>query len=312
MSKLDFSLFPLSRRLFYATLLSLALFYPGHNALQSIILHPGPIKSYVLGDYALAPYPVNDGTAIPILYSRSVVVQDVNSKVIMYSHYPDRILLPASTTKIMTALVALDNYSLDQVLTIKTEDRAVGSTMELVRGEQISIENLLYGLLVHSGNDAALALAENVAGGYDGFVRRMNDKAQELHLDSTVYKHPSGVESYGHVTSARDLAVLAAVAVQNPVINKIMQTKKITVTDLTGTIPHVLETTNDLLGVLDGVKGLKTGWTENAGECLVTYVERDGHPIITVVLGSSDRFGDTTRLIDWVYAHHHWIDIKDN
>lgn len=306
MSKVDFSHIPLPHRLFYVSVLFLVLIYPGHNELQRLILHPGLTRTYVLGDYALSEYPINDGKAAPAISARAAIIQDVNSKVIIFSQNPNERLMAASTTKIMTALVALDYYNLSDIITIRVEDRAIGSTMNLVRGEQISVENLLYGLLVHSGNDAALALAENYPGGYDGFVRAMNKKATELNLDHTTYQNPSGIDSYGHVTTARDLAVLAAIAVKNPVISKIMQTKQITITDATGTIPHMLENTNKLLGILNGVKGLKTGWTELAGECLVTYVERDNHPIISVVLGSSDRFGDTTRLIDWVYAHHSW------
>lgn len=315
MWKLDFSLFPLPRRLFYSSLLLLSLLYPGHNYFQTMIVKPGPVRTYAVPTPSLTPYPVSDGT--PLTLSSPAIVQDVLSKVIIYSKDPDSVLMPASTTKIMTALVAFDHYQLDEILTIRTEDRAIGSTMELIRGEQITVENLLYGLLVESGNDAALALAENFCApngatgevgscGYDAFVKAMNEKAKLLHLNKTIYKNPSGVESFGHVTTARDLSVLAAYAVENPIINKIMQVKNVTVTDVTGTVSHYLENTNELLGVLPGVKGLKTGWTENAGECLVTYVERDGHPVITVVLGSSDRFGETTRLVNWVYAHHTW------
>jgi D-alanyl-D-alanine carboxypeptidase len=135
----------------------------------------------------------------------------------------------------------------------------------------------------------------------------MNDKASDLHLDHTTFKNPSGVEQYGHVTTARDLAVLAAVALDNKIIAEMAKTKLITVTDVTGQIVHRLETTNELLGVIPGLAGLKTGWTDNAGECLVSYVERDGHKIIVVVLDSLDRFGESSALINWAYAHHDWI-----
>ena len=192
-------------------------------------------------------------------------------------------------------------------MTVKNEDRAIGQTIELERGEQMSLKNMLYGLLVHSGNDAALALADNFPLGYPAFVAAMNAKAKALHLDHTVFKNPSGVEQYGHVTTARDLAILSGVAMENSLIREIVSTRSITITDVSGEISHNLVTTNELLGILPGLKGLKTGWTENAGECLISYVERDGHPIIVVVLGSLDRFGNTATLVNWAYAHHRWI-----
>ncbi|MBU1922640.1 D-alanyl-D-alanine carboxypeptidase, partial [Patescibacteria group bacterium] len=135
----------------------------------------------------------------------------------------------------------------------------------------------------------------------------MNTKATELHLDNTSFRNPSGVESYNHYTSARDLAVLAAHFAEIPLLSEIVATKNITVTDVSGQLIHRLDNTNELLGELEGVKGMKTGWTENAGECLVTYVEREGRGVIIVVLGSKDRFGDTEHLVDWVYSHHTWV-----
>jgi D-alanyl-D-alanine carboxypeptidase len=285
---------------------TVALLYPGQNYYQTLVIHPGPIRSYAIPDFPTSLYPVNDGTAAPVLTARSVVAQDVDSKSLVYTKNPDTALMPASTTKIMTALVALDHYKLTDQIMVKNEDRAIGSSMKLVKGEVITVENVLYGLLVDSGNDAALALADNYPGGYDKFLNDMNTKASMLNLEHTTYRNVSGVESYGHMTTARDLATLAAVAVKNPVVSRIMQTKNITVTDVGGTIVHQLVSTNELLGVVPGLKGLKTGWTENAGECLVSYVERNGHNVVVVVLNSTDRFGESARLIEWVYAHHAW------
>lgn len=297
-----------SRFLLASSYVLLAILYPGQNSLQTIVINPGQVRAYSLSTISPALYPQGDGVKVPYVSSRAVIVQDVGSKTIMYAKSPDTLLLPASLTKIMTALVALDYWSdLDTIIEVKNEDRAIGQTIKLERGEQITIKNLLYGLLVHSGNDAALALAENFPGGYTAFVSAMNQKAQELHLDHTTFKNPSGVEQYGHTTTARDLAVLASVAMQNQVIANMAQTNRIVVTDVTGSIFHDLETTNELLGQIPGLKGLKTGWTTNAGECLVSFVERDGQEIIIVVLGSLDRFGDTATLINWAYAHHNWI-----
>lgn len=287
-------------------LLLLSLMYPGQNYLQTLIIKPGKVRSYHIPPLPTHLYPVADGVAAPPITSEAVIIQDADTKTLIFAKNPDTNLMPASTTKIMTALVALDHYSLTDQLTIHREDRAVGSSMKLVQGEVLTVQSLLYGLLVASANDAALALADSYPGGYDAFISAMNQKAKEYHLESTNYVNVSGVENYSHLTSARDLAVLAAEAVKQPVINSIMQTQNITVTDVTGTISHELVSTNQLLGRVEGVLGLKTGWTEAAGECLVTYVSREGRNLVIVVLNSRDRFGETTKLIDWVFAHHVW------
>lgn len=309
----------IGKKLSIVSLLIASLFYPGQNYYQSLIVRNGEVKGIGVDIPDLPPYPINDGTVAPYISAYSAVVQDANSKTMLLTKNPNTALLPASTTKIMTGLVALDYYKdLSAVITITNEDRAIGHEMGLQEGEQITIESLLYGLLVESGNDAAFALANNYCAprssqsevgscGYDVFVSAMNSKASKLKLDNTVFKNPSGVEQYGHLTTARDLAVLASYAVKNPTFNKIMQTRKITITDTTGEIIHELESTNELLGKVKGVKGMKTGWTQNAGECLVTYSERGGQSLITVVLNSQDRFGESERLIEWAYDHHTWL-----
>lgn len=288
-------------------LLSLVTFlYPGHNFFQTLVINPGEVKGTELNLNSLSSFPQNDGTQPPYLTAYSVLVRDVNSKTFLYTKNPKAKLYSASTTKIMTALVALDTYELDEIITIKSAHTTVGRSMELKKGEQIKVKSLLYGLLVQSGNDAAMALALHHPEGFAGFVNAMNYKAEEYKLANTHYENPSGIEEYGHFTTARDLAILAEHAVRNPAINQIMQTQETTVTDITGKIKHELESTNELLGVVEGLKGLKTGWTQHAGECLVTYVERDGHPIITVILNSQDRFGESQELINWTYTHHTW------
>lgn len=298
----------LSRQILTFALFLFTFLYPGQNDLQTIVLNPGKVYAYTIPQIDSFIYPLSDGIKVPYVSAKSVIIQDDEGKSILYSKNPDLLMMPASITKVMTALVALDYYhDLNTVIEVKKEDRAIGQTIDLVKGEKITIQNILYGLLVHSGNDAALAVAENYAGGYDAFVAAMNQKARELHLDHTTFKNPSGVEQYGHMTTARDIAVLASYALKNPEIARIVEIRRIVVTDVTGLIVHDLETTNELLGVVPGLKGLKTGWTSGAGECLVSYIDRDGKRIIIVVLGSLSRFGDTRQLVDWVYAHHNWI-----
>jgi len=298
-----------ARKLCLINCLLIAGLYPGHNSLQALIIHPSPVRAYVIPPIpSLVSYPQSDGVKAPYTSAHGVIIQDLTSKTILYSKNPDTVLLPASLTKLMTALVALESWKdLSTVITVQNEDHAIGQTINLVHGEKITVQNILYGLLVHSGNDAALALADNYPGGYTAFVRAMNEKAKELHLDHTVFKNPSGVEQDGHVTTARDLAILAAYALQNPEISRIAQIQSITVTDVSGTIIHKLDTTNQLLGQIEGLKGLKTGFTDNAGQCLISYVERGDKKIIVVVLDSLDRFGDSVSLINWTFDHHQWI-----
>jgi len=262
-------------------------------------------------------YPVNyTGQKPPLLTARSAVVMDKNSSVVVYAKNENLWVLPASTVKIMTALVALDYYQPEDILTVG-EVNDFGQTIKLLSGERITVKNLLYGLLVSSANDAALVLAQNYPGGQNAFVTAMNRKAAALNLGNTYFANPTGLDSdeEGNLltdlsyTTALDLARLAAEAFKNPLFSEIMKTEKITITDISGKITHQLFNINQLLGKVEGLKGGKTGWTEEAGECLVAYTEKEGRGIITVVLGSQDRFGETKKLIDWVFANYRWLEI---
>lgn len=258
-----------------------------------------------------APYPVNTTGVYPgpEVSAQGVVVYDVNSGVIMYGRNTEAPLFPASTTKIMTAVVALEHYGLDDVVTVQTVANS-GQVMGLVPGEQITVENLLYGALIHSGNDAAWALAEHYPGGVEKFVEVMNEKAAELHLSHTHFTNPVGYDDPAHTMSPEDLTRLAAYALNNHTIAKIVAIPQITISDTLHTRFHALTNVNALLGKIPGVAGIKTGWTEEAGENLVTLVERNGHRVITVVLKSQDRFGDTETLINWVFANYRWDSVS--
>lgn len=287
-------------------------FLPGRSYpyIQSLS-QPKPVVRPV--NYLLLPpssYPVNvTGVPAPYLSSRAAVVIDVDSKTVLFQKNPDLKLLPASTTKIMTALIALETYDLNDVITITTPVNT-GQSMQLKTGEKITVENLLYGLLVASGNDAAVALAQNHPDGEDGFIAAMNQKAKILHLDNTHFTNAIGLDAYGHTTTVHDLALLTAEAIKTPTFKKIVATIGITVTDVDNTIVHELETINELLGKVPGVAGVKTGWTQFAGECLVAYTKRDNQEIITVVLGSFDRFAESASLINWAFSNHQWQELE--
>ncbi len=283
---------------------------------QNIYTIPTPLQIPFLRriPFALpapAPYPVNRTGMFPgsEITAGGIVVLDVDSGVFLLTRNSEELLSPASTTKILTALVALDAYKLDDVVTVKTA-LSEGQVMGLVSGERITVENLLYGALIHSGNDAAYALAENYPGGVAKFVEEMNNKAKKLHLTKSTFTNPVGYDDPNHKMTPLDLARLARVALDNTTIVKMVAIPEITISDVTHTYFHHLKNVNQLLGKIPGVGGIKTGWTEEAGENLVTLVERNGHRVVIVVLQSKDRFGETSQLIDWVFGNYQWETFK--
>ncbi len=259
-----------------------------------------------------APVPVPDvpGAQLvpPSVSAQAVMVQDVASGSILLEKSSTQPRSPASTTKLLTALVAKHIYPLDQIVTIGEEAFSQGTVMQLTVGEQLTVHNLLYGLLMTSGNDAAFALANHHQLGYSGFVAAMNQAAKEWSLKDTHFTNPSGLDQTNHLTTARDLALLARIASQDQVVRPILSTKQYTISDITGQRQHQLRSTNQLLGADKGVVAGKTGTTELAGEVLVSIADVKGHEVAIVVMGSSDRYGDTSAILDWLKQHYRWIE----
>jgi len=285
-------------------------FLPGQNVYeQSLIFKKQAIAESPFVSFTPAPYPVNITGYYPQeLTAQGILVADLPSAVILYQKNPNLEFSPASTTKIMTALVTLEHFKLDQILTVKTVIKE-GRVMELLPQEKITVENLLYGALVHSANDAAFALAESYPGEVTAFVKKMNEKAKEFGLKNTHFENPIGFESSSQYSSAFDLFSLTTKALQNKTFAKIVGTPSITVHDQEFKYFHFLENVNELLGKVLGVAGIKTGFTEDAGECLVNLTKRDEREILTVILKSEDRFAETERLLDWVFLNHRWEEI---
>ena len=248
---------------------------------------------------------LHENTIFPMFSAQAVLVEDLDSGAVLYEKNSNTPFLPASTTKIITALVAMDSYPLDEILVVGNVD-VDGQKMRLVPGERISVENLLYGLLIYSANDAAEVLAQNYSGGRIAFINAMNLKASEFGLTDTFFENPTGFDGTNQKTTARDLIKTSKVAMQRSFFRKIVGTKEIVVESENGEIVHHLVNINKLVGEVDGVLGVKTGWTENARENLVTYVERGEKKVMVVVLGSQDRFGETKTLIDWIFANYSW------
>jgi D-alanyl-D-alanine carboxypeptidase len=257
------------------------------------------------------PLPVlASDSSFPTLSAQGVIATDLSSGITLYEKNADTELLPASTTKIVTALVSLDTYKLDQVLTVGRGVSVDGQKMGLYIGEQMKFEDLLYGLLVYSANDAAQTLAQGYPGGYSAFITAMNAKAKDLGMINSYFDNPVGLDTDGQHSTARDLIRASEVAMRNSEFAKVVGTKNIVVKDATGKISYKLQNVNQLLGTVPGVLGVKTGWTENARENLVTFVERDNHKVMITVLGSQDRFGETRELIDWIFKNYEWQEVK--
>lgn len=257
-----------------------------------------------------APFPQVKGlTAAPIITAKSAVLVDGPSAVVLYAKMPDEKLYPASTTKIMTALVALENYPLDEIITVATFENE-GAQMGLSKGDKLTIRSLLYGLLINSGNDAAFVLASRFPGGKEKFIEAMNKKAIELNLNGTHFANENGFTDPAHYTTAIDLARLSAIALSNPLFSQIVSTQKAAVYNYNGRKVYNLENINKLLGLLPGINGVKTGFTEEAGECLVASIFKNGKRLLSVVLDSKDRFSDTEKLLTFGLSAFTWEEIR--
>lgn len=284
---------------FFALILGISavLFTPLHQ----LNTPTAEVKAAIINHFSI---PVFDGTPISTVSAQAFYVYDPSSQTILLEKNSEQKMHPASLTKLMTALVALDLYHTDQIMTVKSASESIGSKVSLINGDQLTVEDLLFASLVSSGNDAALTLAENYPEGYSRFVDRMNQKARELGLKDTHFTNVSGLEFTDHKSTARDLTVLASHVVSDPLLSRIVSTKANDLVSLSGQ-RYQLYTTNELLGE-KGVVGVKTGTTENSGQNLIVQSQQDGHSVIITILNSADRFADARILIDWVFAHFTW------
>lgn len=225
--------------------------------------------------------------------AQKAILMDAETGRVIYEKDADSRSLIASTTKIMTALVVCERCNvLDRMRIPKEAVGIEGSSMYLKEGEVLTVQELLYGLMLHSGNDAAVALAVYCGGTVEGFVQLMNDKAYRLGLTGTNFENPNGLDSPGHYSTARDLAVLTAYAMQNPLFVQTVSTKTVRVGE------RNLQNHNKLLWRVDGADGVKTGYTKAAGRILVSSAQRDGRRLICVTINDGNDWVDHQLLLE--------------
>lgn len=233
--------------------------------------------------------------------AQSAIIFDKDSSVVLYQKNANLRFSMASTTKIMTALVALDIYQPTDPITIFEgfKDGVEGAVVGFEKGEQVTFEDMLYAMLLPSGNDAAIALAANYSSGYDAFVKKMNQKAAELSLSQTHFGDPTGLTDEQDYSTVLDLARLASYSLGRDEFAKVVGTKEYVVHTIDKKKTYFVQNLNRLLGSYQ-VTGVKTGFTNEAGEVLVTSKSEKGHTIIIVVMKSEDRFLDTEKLLSLI------------
>ena len=243
--------------------------------------------------------------AAPSVSAKSAVLIEAQSGRVLYQKNAFVKMPMASTTKIMTALVAIESGNIGRSVTVSEKAVGIeGSSIYLYPGEILTMEQLLYALLLESANDAATAIAIEVAGSEAEFAKQMNQKAEELGLCATHFTNPHGLDHTEHYTTAYDLARIAAYALQNDIFQKICATRRITIPLKNGEGTRVLVNHNKMLASYDGAIGVKTGFTKRSGRCLVSAAERDGLTLVSVTLSAPDDWEDHKRMLDFGFANY--------
>ena len=242
-------------------------------------------------------------SAAPAVSAHSAVLLDADSGTVLYAKDADTRHPMASTTKIMTALTALEMAGADTVIRVAPEAVGVeGSSIYLTEGEELTLEQLLYALLLESANDAAVAIACGVAGSVEAFAGLMNQKAAELGLRDTQFQNPHGLDAQGHYTTAHELALITRAALENDLFLRMVSTRKTTIPHAGREGVRLLVNHNKLLRLYEDAIGVKTGYTKKSGRCLVSAAERDGVRLIAVTLNAADDWNDHMALLDYGFS----------
>lgn len=270
-------------------------------SLASLVMVPGPALAQSK-DGLTASRP-------PQVSARAAILVDAQTGAILYEKNAFAQMDPASLTKMMTALLVIEHGHLDRLVTVsRRADYTGGSSLHIEENEQYTRRDLLTGLLLRSGNDASVALAESEAGSMERFVAEMNVKAQELGAFNTSFENTHGMTRPGHYSSAYDLSLIARAALKKPLFRDIVARQESVITELTRHQRRQIHNTNQLLYGFPGADGVKTGTTDAAGKCLVASATRNGRQLIAVVLNSPDRWDEASRLLEWGF--HAWTQVQ--
>lgn len=244
----------------------------------------------------------DDNSLSPQIGAEAAIVMDIETGRVLYGKNPYSIRPMASTTKIMTAIVALENGNLDEIVVVSKNAASIwGSNINLKAGQEISLKELLYGLMLNSGNDAAIAIAEHIGGTVEHFAEMMTDKAKKLGAFDTSFKSPHGLDMDEHFTTPYDLALITSYALKNRDFSEIVSTKEVNIGY------RSLRNTNEMLYIYPGADGVKTGFTGKAGRCLVTSATRDGWRLVSVALGCATRTvraESSKAILDYAFANY--------
>ena len=279
----------------------ISLFLCGFGPPTIVDRDVGPAQRFTVGQLRQI-----QGARVPPsgVSAASVVVYDVDSGRQLMEKAGRLPLSPASLAKLMTALLVIEQDRLTEPVTVQPEDLVGGAAMGLRAGEELRVEELLRGLLIPSGNDAAMALARHHSGHVDEFVNNMNRRAGELGMHGTQFRNPNGFDAEGQRSSAQDLLKLVTLLWEYPLFREIVGTAETTVGN------YQLRTTNRLLGSYPGVNGVKTGTTLQSGQSLILGMEQNGHQLFAVILGSVDRYHDMRAVLQAVQGNYSWVPLR--
>lgn len=267
-----------------------------------------PALNTPVTNYKSSSYPFLKNKFVPNILAQAAIVVDKDSGVVIYAKNENLRFSPASTTKIMTALTALDYFKLTDILEVKKATDE-GSILGLIKGEKMTFLDLLYAMLLPSANDAAFVIAQNYPGEEPSFIKKMNQKAKFLGLNNTHFQDPAGLLDQDDYTTPLELARLASVSLDNKIFSQVVSTKYRFISDIDGVNTYSLLNRNKLLGI-DGISGIKTGFTDEAEGVLVSSKAENGHTLIIVVMRSEDRFGDTLALASYLSDSLTYLSIR--
>lgn len=249
--------------------------------------------------------PIKAYAQTPTLTAECAILAELSSGRVLYSQNANAKRYPASTTKITTALVVLENCNINDTVTVPKQAQGVeGSSIYLEAGEKLTVLELLYGLMLRSGNDAATALAIHCAGSVYDFAQMMNQKAQSIGCQNTNFTNPSGLPSNDHYTTAYDLMLISRQAMMNDTFCQIVSTQKINISWDSHEYNRILVNENKMLYNYDGANGIKTGYTKAAGRCLVSSAEKNGMTLIAIVLNCSPMYAECGKMLDYGFENY--------